>query len=159
MEIVDNSHIHLELSVFEKDILKVKKRQKINFKITEASNDTFKAEVHLVGTTIDKNRTIKVHGHPLDESVRFLTGMFVNAEIITSEKQSKVLPENGIVEIDNDYYVLVLDEKSSSEYVFNQVKVNIGNTANGYTEIKENKGITDTDKILVDGAFSLLGVE
>ena len=50
MEIIDNSHIHLELSVFEKDILKIKKEQEINFKIPDASSNVFKAEVHLIGT-------------------------------------------------------------------------------------------------------------
>ena len=63
MEIIDNSHIHLELSVFEKDILKIKKEQEINFKIPDASSNVFKAEVHLIGTALEENRTIKVHAH------------------------------------------------------------------------------------------------
>lgn len=62
LEIIDNSHIHLELSVFEKDIMNVKKGQNITFKIPEASEETYQGEVHLVGTTIGENRTIKVHG-------------------------------------------------------------------------------------------------
>src|SRR5690606_30151658 len=61
IEIVDNDHIHIELSVFEKDIMKVKKGQKIDFKVPEASPDTFVAEVYLVGTSIGKERTIMVH--------------------------------------------------------------------------------------------------
>ena len=62
LEIIDNTHIHLELSVFEKDIMKIKKGQPIQFQIPEASSDTFDAEVYLVGTSIGENRTIKVHG-------------------------------------------------------------------------------------------------
>lgn len=159
LEIVDNSHIHLELSVFEKDIMKVEKGQKITFKIPEASNETFQAEVHLVGTTIGENRTIKVHGHPLDDSNKFLTGMFVNAHIITDERLSNVLPESAIVEIDGQYYILVLDESNEAGYVFNQVKVNVGNTSNSYSELLDNTGLKKTDQILLNGAFSLIGIE
>ena len=159
MEIIDNDHIHLELSVFEKDIMKVKKEQKIKFKIPEASEETFDAKVYLVGTAIDENRTIKVHGHPLDESNRFLTGMFVNADIITDSNVSNALPETAIVEIDESHYVLVLDEEDNSDYYFKQIKVGKGKTFNGYTEIHDNVLLKASDKFLVNGAFSLIGNE
>lgn len=157
MEIIDNAHIHLELSVFEKDIMKVKKGQKIAFKIPEASKETYQAEVHLVGTTLNENRTIKVHGHPIDDSTHFLTGMFVNADIIIAESSANVLPESAIVEIENEFYVLILDESNDTDYFFNQVKVDIGNTVNGYTELKTNTVIKATDQLLVKGAFGLIG--
>ncbi|WP_431133278.1 efflux RND transporter periplasmic adaptor subunit [Psychroserpens mesophilus] len=159
IEIIDNSHIHLELSVFEKDIMNVEKGQKITFKIPEASNELFYAEVHLVGTTISENRTIKVHAHPLDESHKFLTGMFVNADIITEEKDANVLPETAFVEIEDDYYVLLLNETTNTDYFFNQVKATVGNTVNGYTELLESADIKETDQLLVNGAFNLIGIE
>ncbi|RYH76109.1 efflux RND transporter periplasmic adaptor subunit [Flavobacteriaceae bacterium 144Ye] len=158
LEIIDNSHIHLELSVFEKDIMMVEKGQKITFKIPEASDDIFQAEVHLVGTTISDNRTIKVHGHPTDESNKFLTGMFVNANIITKEQDAYVLPETALVEYENEYYVLVLDETNETDYFFNQIKVKIGNTVNGFTELLEKNNIKETDKLLINGTFSLIGI-
>ena len=68
LEIINNDHIHLELSVFEKDIMKLKKGQKINFKLPESSTEIYKAEVHLIGTSIEENRTIDVHGHIENES-------------------------------------------------------------------------------------------
>lgn len=159
LEIIDNSHVHLEMSVFEKDIMNVEKGQKITFKIPEASNDIFQGEVHLVGTTINDNRTIKVHGHPLDESHNFLTGMFVNANIITKEKNTNVLPETAIVKIEDDYYVLRLNEITETDYFFDQVQVNIGNTINNYTAILESESLIETDQLLINGAFNLIGYE
>jgi cobalt-zinc-cadmium efflux system membrane fusion protein len=38
--------LHLELNVFEKDILKVKVEQDINFTVPEATNEIFHAKVH-----------------------------------------------------------------------------------------------------------------
>lgn len=159
IEIIDNSHIHLELSVFEKDVMNIEKGQAIVFQIPEASKDTFQGEVHLVGSTIGENRTIKVHGHPLDESNIFLTGMFVNADIITDEKTANVLPEAALVELEDDYYVLRLNEATASDYYFDQIKVNVGNSMIGFKEVLENAKINKTDEFLINGAFNLIGIE
>lgn len=65
----------------------------------------------MVGTAIEANRTIKVHGHTQDGSQYFLTGMFVNAEIITDNTIAMALPENALVSLEKDIYILVLNEE------------------------------------------------
>ncbi|WP_299363429.1 efflux RND transporter periplasmic adaptor subunit [Winogradskyella sp.] len=158
LEIVDNTHIHVELSVFEKDILKIKKGQKITFSIPEASKQTYEAQVHLVGTMIEDNRTIKVHGHLLDDTVRFLPGMFVDADIITDAKSSKAILSNAIVEEDGKQIVLVLDEETKTDYYFTKKKIEIDNVSNGYSSLKQHTILKQGDKILNDGAFGLIGI-
>jgi cobalt-zinc-cadmium efflux system membrane fusion protein len=158
LEIIDTDHIHLELSVFEKDIMKVKKGQKIDFKIPEASSEHYKAEVHLVGTSIEPNRTIKVHGHLEDDANHnFLTGMFVNADIIVDTHQAKALPSTSIVLIDDIGYLLVLDKKEGDTYYFNQQEVQVKNTYNDFTEIEVTDGMDANTQILTKGIFNLLG--
>lgn len=156
LEIIDNSHIHLELSVFEKDIMNIKKDQNIVFNIPEASAQSYEAKVHLVGTSIDENRTIKVHGHPNDHEQSFLTGMFVKAEIITDTKTEMALPENAIVALDDGNYILVLDEENDTEFYFKQLKIKSGATLNGFTELRNSSLIKKSDIVLVNGAFSLI---
>ncbi|WP_299519587.1 efflux RND transporter periplasmic adaptor subunit [Winogradskyella sp.] len=158
LEIVDNSHIHLELSVFEKDILKIKKGQKITFSIPETSKQTYEAEVHLVGTIIEDNRTIKVHGHLLDNSVKLLPGMFVNAEIITDVSSADALPNNAVVEEDGEHFVLILNEETETDYYFIKTQVFTESANSGYTSLKENSNLKGEDKILNDGAFGLIGI-
>jgi cobalt-zinc-cadmium efflux system membrane fusion protein len=51
LEIIETDHLHLELNVFEKDILKVKVED-INFTVPEATNEIFHAKVHLVGNQL-----------------------------------------------------------------------------------------------------------
>lgn len=158
LEIIDNSHIHLELSVFEKDIMKVKKDQNITFKIPEASPDTFEAEVHLVGTVIGEGRTIKVHGHLKDEEKnRFLTGMFVEANIITDTAKAKALPDQSVVNVGNKNFVLILDNEVDGNYYLNQMEVKVKDTYDGYTLIENGQELKPTDKFLIRGAFDLLG--
>ena len=158
LEIIDTDHIHLELSVFEKDIMKVKKGQEIDFKIPEASGDTYKAEVHLVGTSIEANRTIKVHGHLEDESENnFLTGMFVDAKIITTSSLAKALPSEAVVLLDEVPYVLVLDKKDGNIFYFNRAAVKTKESYNGFTELENTDGFMPNAQFLVKGAFNLLG--
>ena len=157
LEIIDNSHIHIELSLFEKDIMNIKKDQKVVFSIPEASDKSYQATVYLVGTSIQDNRTITVHAHPTDESQSFLTGMFANAEIITDNNTTIALPKSTLVESEDLYYALILDEENNANYYFKQIKINKGRTHDGFTEIKDNTLIKVTDKLLVNGAFSLIG--
>lgn len=158
IEIIDNSHIHLELSVFEKDILKVKKGQVIEFKIPETGTNTFKATVHLVGTAIEDNRTIKVHGHIEDEtSHNFLTGMFVEASIITDTVTSKALSKEATVAIDDKIYVLVLRKQEADNYYFEQKEIKAGESYNEYIVIENVDNLPPETKFLTKGAFGLLG--
>ncbi|MFL1010838.1 efflux RND transporter periplasmic adaptor subunit [Flavisericum labens] len=157
MEIVDTEHIHLELAVFEKDILNVKKGQKIRFKIPEASDETFDADVHLVGTTIDENsRIVKVHGHITNEKqANFIVGMFVEAKILTNATSHLSLPNDAILEIENGYYALILNKKVDDNFYFKKVKLNIGEQTEAFTVI-ENPETLENKAILTQGGFMLL---
>ncbi|RKS53784.1 cobalt-zinc-cadmium efflux system membrane fusion protein [Gillisia mitskevichiae] len=157
LEIIDNEHIHLELSVFEKDIMKIQKGQVIEFKIPEASSEKYKAKVHLIGTSIEENRTIKVHGDIEDEEQHnFLTGMFVEAGIITSNSLAKALPETAIVELNDKFYVLILEAENSEGYSFKQVEVKINHLRNEYVAIEDAEQFNADSKFLTKGAFNLI---
>jgi len=56
LEVINSEHKHLELVVFEKDVLKVKEGQLIKFQIPENSERIFNAEVHLIGKSIDETK-------------------------------------------------------------------------------------------------------
>lgn len=157
LEIVNLDHVHLELSIFEKDILNIKKDQEINFKVPEASQETFRAEVHLVGTSVDQiNRTIKIHGHiDNDEHTSFVTGMFIEASIITSSNELFALPKEAVVELNDDYYALILESQNETDYKFERIKLNIGNRTEDYLEIL-NKDALQGKQLLTNGAFMLI---
>lgn len=156
MEIVDTDHIHLELSVFEKDILKIKKDQVIRFKIPEASNNTFFAEVHLVGTTIDeKSRRVKVHGHIDNTETNFIVGMFVEAEILVHSNKSLALPKEAILNVENDFFALVLKEETSTEYHLEKVKINQGRETEAFVEVLNAEVLKDK-QIITKGTYMLL---
>jgi membrane fusion protein, heavy metal efflux system len=161
MEIMNTDHIHLELKVFEKDLLQLKKEQEILFTVPEASKEVFKGEVHLVGTSIDPNtRIAMVHGH-IDEKdeQNFTAGMFVEAQIVTGTTNQLALPENAVVEMEGKHYVLKIENETANEFEILPVEVKIGSTYNGFTAIGKSEEFKPETKFLTKGAFVLLKEE
>ena len=156
LEIVDKDHLHLELAVFEKDILNVKTGQKINFRVPEASKEVFNAEVYLVGKSIEgNNRTINVRGR-LDDSIKqkLLTGMFVEAEIIVDSKKGLAIPSEALLTENNKNFVLLLENEKNG-YSFKKASVTVGGRSEKFVEIIPNTIINASSKILTKGVFDL----
>lgn len=157
MEIVNTDHIHLELTAFEKDILKIKKGQQIRFKVPEASDSIYDAEVHLVGTSVDAtDRTVKIHGHIEDEShLKFVTGMFIEADIITASTEGFALPKDAVAEIDDAFFALVLKEQTADGYMFDKVELEVGKQTEDFVEVLNGDVLADK-KVLGKGTFMVL---
>lgn len=113
--------------------------------------------MYLIGTVIEENRTIKVHGHLDDESgANFLTGMFVEAAIVTESAFAKALPETAIVSLEDSQVVLKLDETTDDGYFFKPLEVKVGSSYGSYTTLISPDHLTETDNILTSGAFNLV---
>lgn len=154
LEVVNSEHKHLELVVFEKDVLKVKEGQLIKFQIPENSEKFYNAEVHLIGKSIDETkRTVKVHGHLEDESEPFLVGMFVEAEIITNSLEKIALPVSALIEEDGNYFVLALNSKEPAYYNFEKLMVKTGLKNENWVEIIDSDNLLLNKQILIKGAF------
>jgi len=157
LEIVNTDHIHLELSVYEKDILKIKKGQPIKFKVPEATNDLFDADVYLVGTAIEEtNRTIKVHGHLHDgEETNFITGMFIEAEIIIETNTGVAILKDATIQKNEDFYGLVLKNENENSLTFEKIKLEIGQQSEEFLEVL-NVDMLMNKKVLTEGGYMIL---
>ena len=162
VEIIDTDHMHVELQVFERDIVDIRKGQSITFTIPGASNNVFKGEIYLVGKTIEsESRTINIHGHIDDEQGinTVLPGMYVEANIAVSSDTRTVLPSEAIVALGDTHYVLVQISKEGSGYLFEKREVSIGEFNNQWTEIRNLNDFKTGDVFLVKGAFNLINEE
>lgn len=155
LEIVDTDHLHVELAVFEKDILQVKENQNIVFTVPQASKEEFKAKVVLVGKSIEGNdRTIMIHGH-LDDAIkqRLLTGMFVEATILTDSKKGLAIPTDALITENDKNYVLLVKNNSKTDYTFEKTEVKVGEKSAESIEIIESNKVNKNSKILTKGVF------
>lgn len=158
MEIVNGADLHLEMSVFEKDILNIKENQRILFTVPEASKEVFEGKVHLIGKSIEGNdRTTNVHGH-LNESVKqkLLTGMFIDANIVINTKRGLGISKDALGLENEKNFVLLLKSEDKKGYSFQKVIVQKGASTENLIELLPSNTINAQSKILTKGVFDII---
>lgn len=114
MEIVDLSHLHVELSVYESDAMAVKEGQRIEITIPSDPGKTYEADVYLIDKEFDPaTRSVKVHGHFEQMNNPFIVGMYVEGKIFTGEQTGWAAPSSAAVFYDNDRFIIL--EKTTAE--------------------------------------------
>lgn len=159
MIIVDTDHLQLELNIFEKDLAKVRIGQPIHFRIQEDQSQQYEASVYLVNKTVDaEKRTIGILGQLSDAKLtnRFNPGIYVQADIYTTSDSRTSLPQEALVEVDNRYYVLVLESSSDAGLTFIKKEVKTGVSNNDDIEIMNAGDFNENSEFLVKGAFNLI---
>ncbi|MFA6862418.1 MAG: efflux RND transporter periplasmic adaptor subunit, partial [Dysgonamonadaceae bacterium] len=159
MIIVDTDHLQLELNIFEKDLAKVRIGQPIHFRIQEDQSQQYEASVYLVNKTVDaEKRTIGILGQLSDAKLtnRFNPGVYVQADIYTTSDSRTSLPQEALVEVDNRYYVLVLESSSDAGLTFIKKEVKTGVSNNDDIEIMNAGDFNENSEFLVKGAFNLI---
>jgi len=167
-EIVDTDHLHAELTVFEKDISKIRKGQKIRFILVNESGKERTASVYLINRQISEERTIRVHAHLDKEDPNLMPNMFLKALIEVGENnKSTALPDEAIVTIGEKFYIFINDqghghkeamhEEGKPELAFEAIEIKKGVTQNGYTEVILPEGFDTANAMVVTkGAYELL---
>jgi len=157
-KIVDTEHLHVELTVFEKDITKLKVGQKIRFTLPNESGIERTATLHLIGREISPERTVRVHAHLDKEETQFIPGMYVKAFIELDNDTVPALPQEAVVQSEGKDYIFVFkgtrEEGGEEVRDFEMVEVRKGVTESGFTEIVEP--VDTSNLIAVKGAYSLL---
>lgn len=156
MEIVNTDHLHLELKIFEKDMLDIKRGQTVYFNLPESGVEQYKGKVHLIGKSIGKDRTVKVHAHidASDES-GFIPGMFVQATIITGDSSGVGILQEAVTEIDNQAFVMLLQSEDKDNYIFEKIVVELGEPYKGIILIENEDHLDLNGKYLVGGSYLL----
>ena len=153
LEIIDDQKKHLELIVFEKDVMSLKKGQQVNFKSPENSSKIYNGEVDLIANTISKeSRSVKVHVH-LKESKSFIVGMYMEAEIVKGLLKKMALPASAVIQDNGKAYIMVLNKENPDTYLFEKTVVSIGVKNEDFVEILENNLQLRDKQILLNGVF------
>lgn len=152
--IVNTEHLHAELTVFEKDVPRLKIGQLVRFTLANETKPRT-ATVHLIGREISPERTVRVHCHLEEEDTQLLPGTYLQAMIETGAAAVKALPDAALVNFENKAYVFVKKPGTDSTFHFNMLEVQKGNSEQGYTEVIFPKAPPE-EEIVVTGAYDLL---
>lgn len=158
VSIVNTDHMHVELQVFEKDVSKLEEGQPIEFTVVGDPGKIYRATVKLVNHVVDDAaRTIGVHGHLDDENPVLRPGMYVDAKILSHEKNLPSLPKDAVMEEEGKSYVLVKTKQDNDNVVFVKKEIKLGRTSNTSVEILNAEIFDKGAEILVNGGFQLIG--
>ncbi len=147
-ELINPSDIHLNLTLFEKDIPHISIGSKVMAYSNTQPNKKYETEVILVGHSVEEGRS-EVHCHFEAYDKSLVPGMYMNAELQFKNKKVQFLPEAAVVSFEGKDYVFVETEPRK----FEMLEVNIGEVSGGKRAV--NTDLKDR-KIAVKGAYSLL---
>ncbi|WP_294822321.1 efflux RND transporter periplasmic adaptor subunit [uncultured Flavobacterium sp.] len=111
LSIVDNSKLHVDLMVYEKDLGKVKEGQSIRFVLTNQGNAEVKGRVATISKSFENDtKSVAVHAEIINPGSSLIPGMYVNALIDVGAHEVQALPVDAIVRADGREYIFVLEE-------------------------------------------------
>lgn len=117
LDIIDNSSIHLDLQVFEKDLPKMRIGQIVHFKLTNNPETEYDAKIYSVGTSFaNESKTISVHANVIGEKTGLIDRMNITGIVSLDKSTTPAIPNEAIVEADGKYYVFVQTNKKPKEH-------------------------------------------
>jgi RND family efflux transporter MFP subunit len=171
-EIVDNSQLHLDLNIFEKDLPMLKVGQIIHFRITNNLGEDYNAKVYSIGAAFENDsKSIPVHATVQGNKSGLIDGMNITAIVSLNDVTTDAIPTDAIVSADGKEYIFVVTNKKAEEEPkdendkseepkakepttnFEKIEVAKGVSNMGYTAITLVKEIPVNAKIVTKGAF------
>lgn len=173
-EIIENTALHLDLQVYEKDIPLIKIGQKIDFVVTNNPNKTYSAEVYSIGSSFSgESKTIAVHSRITGDKTGLIDGMSITGTVSLDNVLSTAVPNEAIVNADGKYYIFLVKEQEEEPHdhkedeahdhnhdhgsekgtQFVRMEIVKGASQLGYTAITPVNEIPHGTHIVVKGAF------
>ncbi|HMQ75467.1 MAG TPA: efflux RND transporter periplasmic adaptor subunit [Flavobacteriales bacterium] len=153
-ELVDPKDIHLALTVFEKDLPKVREGQEVHARPTAHPQDEYEAEVILVGRSLDSDRSTVVHCHFTKAPRDLVPGMAMSATLESRTDSVWCVPEGAVVRTGEGQAVFIANADSS----YTLVPVTTGAQEYGFLELLEPPAELRGRPVVVEGAYTLLSV-
>lgn len=182
IEVVDNSLIHLDLQVFEKDLPKVKIGQVIDFSLTNNPGVTYKAKVFRIGASFEnESKSIAVHCDVLGNKQGLIDGMNTIGLLGVGDRKALAVPNEAIVDAEGKSYIFVVTDKegeahhdeaghehqegeghehphidskpTEGQVNFEKIEIAKGVSELGYTAITPVRELPKETQIVVKGAF------
>ncbi len=154
MELIDEDHLHLELDVFERDIAKVEKGQRVTYRIPSLGNEAYEAEIHVIGKEFnEENKTVRVHAHLQGEQPPFIRDRFAEVRIWLDDATVTAIPESALVREGELHYVYAVDSSGVGALAFTPLRVNPGVTEAGFTAIRFVDPLPAGARLVTEGAY------
>ena len=154
--IVDNSKMHVDLLVYEKDLFKVKTGQTVRFILTNQNNSEIKGQIFNVGKSFKNDtKSVAVHADIANEKQTLISGMYVNALIDVGSNAVDALPQEAIIKAEGRDFIFILEAEEKGEYHFQRIEVKTGASQLGYVQITPLQAVKLEKNIVIKGGYYL----
>lgn len=150
-ELVNPKDIHVNLHVFEKDIVKLSIGQNLIVYTNSNPEKKYPCEILLISKDISTDGTAEVHCHFEQYDQTLIPGMYMNADISVDHSHVMCLPEESIVSFEGKQYIFLKEQNDS--YTLKDIQTGIRDK--GFVQIL-NPDDLQKKSIVIKGAYSLL---
>ncbi|MHA4846619.1 efflux RND transporter periplasmic adaptor subunit [Flavitalea antarctica] len=151
-ELINPDDMHAALVVFEKDISRVRKGQKVSVSLVDEPGKKYLCEVILVTRNVNENRTGIVHCHFEQMPATLLPGMFLNGTILLSDTVGLTVPEESVVRHGSHEYLL----QAQNQNDFRLIPVTTGLRQDGRVHVFDSTGTLAGKPVVTKNAYAVL---
>lgn len=153
-EIVDVNRLQIQLSVFEKDMAKLKVGQTVSFRSMGNNSYSAKAVLVSIGKAVDpETKTVTCIAKIASAQNEVLINQsYIEALIDVNRNQANALPSDALLKSGKDFYILIVEKSDTEAYYLRKQKVTPGRVSNGYTEILED---INPSTVIIKGVYNL----
>ncbi len=158
LSLVDNSKIHLDLKIYEKDLPYVHEGQKVSFNLTNINKEEVTATIFSIGKAFEPGtKTVIAHANIDQVPDNLIPGLYVNALVDVGAKTVKALPNEAIIKADGREFIFVSDasEEHGDHFHYKRVEVKTGVKELGYTQVDIVEALPENYSIVTQGAYYL----
>lgn len=181
-EVIDNSQLHLDLFVYERDLGKLREGQTIHFTLTNNPGREYDAKIYAVSNTFEKNsKAVSVHADVEGDKTGLIDGMNITALVSLENATVDAVPSEAIVSYQGQDFIFIVRTPETagkeegpasghshahpasgsplpadSSLYFERIPVRKGTSDVGYSEVTLLKDIPPGSQIAIKGAFFIL---
>lgn len=168
--IVDNSKMHVDLLVYEKDLFKIKVGQSVRFILTNQSNQEIMGRIFSIGKAFqNESKSVAVHADINNQTANLISGMYVNALIDIGKNMVNTLPIEALAKAEGKEFIFIQfagnhfnknhqkeeNEGHEESLHFKRIEVKTGTTQLGFVQVTPLQEIPTNTKIVIKGAYYL----
>jgi len=155
-EIVNTHHVHADLMVFENDVYKVKKGQKVIFNVQSVPDEELTAEIYSVSKTFEDNpKAVHVHAEIENKKGNLIPGMYITGKIQVETSKSRALPESAIIKDGDRFYVFSV-ERENEGWSFKPIEVVLGAKDGNWIAVQFIEELEEATKFAYNNAYYLI---
>ncbi|SDS28037.1 efflux RND transporter periplasmic adaptor subunit [Christiangramia echinicola] len=155
-EIINTHHVHADLMVFEKDVAKVEKGQKVYFNITSQPGKEWEASILSIGKNFEQEpKALHVHAEIKDRTENLVPGMYVRGRIAVEDMRTLAFPVSAIARNADKFFVFSA-EREGDAWSFKPIEISTGAQDNEWIEVRFLEEQPADNKYAFNNAYYLM---